>query len=85
MTKHKYRITAFKFGNSDRPISEERIEYDCMKSRVLRAKAKKLLKKILANGETDQVYAVCFSNETLGLQQTISGYNGKVAKDWDID
>lgn len=82
-TLHKFRITSYKIDYYRQEIAEERLEYDCMKSYIIRARCTKLLKKLLANGEPDTVHAVQFSNETLGISDTITGYNGKIVRGWD--
>lgn len=79
-TLHEFRIS---WGTIDGEVGEERLTYDCMKSHHVRAKCTKLLKKLLKKAEPEVIHYVRFSNQTLGISDSISGYNGRIARNWD--
>lgn len=79
--QHDFRVS---WGSVERgEIGSDTFKYDCMQSHRVRARCTRLLKKLLKEAPRDTVWYVRFSNTTIGISDTISGYNNQIARNWD--
>lgn len=80
MIEHRFRIS---WGTINGEAGQTRLRYDCMKSYHVRARCTRLLKKLLKTAAPGEVHYVRFSNETIGISDRISGYDGRIVRNWD--